>query len=157
MRKRKLGFYFVLLLIAACFLLVPAFAADGEKHWWDAFSWFGEIANFIKSLVVPPANYWHNRLMVLNNMINAKFAGLGQLYRTLDDFFRRLSDPAAGQLVAIIPDDFLFRGYRGFSMDFFGAAAPYIRFMRTVLSASCFLATAAVCYHKVRTFFTEEA
>mgnify|MGYP001028454877 CR=1 FL=1 len=156
MKKRKTGFYLALLLIAACVLLVPAFAADGGKHWWDAFSWFGEIANFVKSLVVPPANYWHNRLALLNSMVNAKFAGLGQLYRTLDDFFRRLSDPAAGQIIASIPDDFLFRGYRGFSMNFFGAAAPYIRFLRAVLSGACFLFTAIVCYHKVRTFFTEE-
>ncbi len=157
MKRKSWLFYSVLLLIAACFLFVPAFAVDEKKHWWDAFGWFGEIANFIKFLVVPPANYWHNRLMVLNNMINTKFAGLGQLYRTLDDFFRRLSDPAVGQLVATIPNDFLFRGYRGFSVDFFGAAAPYIRFLRAVLSGTCFLFTAIVCYHKVRTFFTEGA
>ena len=156
MKKRKTVFYLALLLTAACILLVPAFADDGGKHWWDAFGWFGEIANFIKSLVVPPANYWHNRLAVLNGMVNEKFAGLGQLYRTLDDFFRRLSDPAAGQLVATIPNDFLFQGYRGFSMDFFSAAAPYIRFLRAVLSGACFLLTAIVCYHKVRTFFTVE-
>ena len=144
-------------LLAACFLVVPAFAEDSSgSHWWDAFSWFGEIANFVKSLIVPPENYFHNRLAKLNAMVNAKFSGLGQLYRTLDQFFRVLADPAPAQLKVSIPDNFFFQGYRGFSMDFFGAAAPYLRFLRSALSGSCFLFTIIVCYHKVRTFFTEE-
>lgn len=74
-------------------LAVPAYA-DDPTPWWDTFSWFGDVANFIKSLVVPPPNYWHNRLAKLNGLVNAKFAGLGQLYQVLNDFFFKLGDPA---------------------------------------------------------------
>lgn len=155
--KRTGAAVFIALLLSACILMVPAYAADDTGgHWWDAFSWFGEIANFAKSLIVPPENYFHNRLAKLNGMVNAKFAGLGQLYRTLDQFFRVLSDPAPAQLKVSIPDNFFFQGYRGLSIDFFGSAAPYLRFLRSALSGSCFLFTVTVCYHKVRTFFTEE-
>lgn len=155
--KRKRAFLFLGVFLVVCILFVPAFADDGsDGHWWDAFSWFGDIANFAKSLIVPPENYWHNRLAKLNGLINTKFSGLGQLYQTLNDFFRKLADPAQIQFKISIPNNFLFSGYRGFSIDFFGAAAPYIRFLRSVLSGSCFLFTIIVCYHKIRTFFTEE-
>ena len=154
---RIASFFFVLVLLLGI-LAVTAFAADGSGggHWWEAFSWFGDVANFIKSLIVPPENYWHNRLAKLNSLVNAKFSGLGQLYRTLDQFFRVLADPAPAQLKVSIPDNFFYQGYRGISVDFFAAAAPYIRFLWSVLSGSCFLITVIVCYHKVRTFFTEE-
>jgi len=154
MKKEKAAFAFGLCILVICFFPVLAYA-DDSSHWWDAFGWFGNVANFIKYLVVPPENYWHNRLAKLNGLINAKFSGLGQLYQTLSDFFWRLSDPASGQLIASIPDNFFFDGYRGFSMDFFGAATPYIRFLRSFLSAGFFLFTIVVCYHKLRSFFTE--
>ena len=154
MNKKLLPLCF---LLAVLLLAVPAFAADSSGgHWWEAFGWFKEIANFFKFLVVPPENYWHNRLAKLNSLVNTKFSGLGQLYRILDQFFRVLADPAPAQLVVSIPDNFFFQGYQGFSMDFFASAAPYIRFLRSALSGSCFLFTIIVCYHKVRTFFTEE-
>lgn len=155
--KRKGAFILFAVLLAACVLAVPAFAAEGSGgHWWDAFSWFGEIANFARSLIVPPENYWHNRLARLNSLVNSKFSGLGHLYQTLSQFFWVLSDPAPIQLKVNIPDNFFFSGYRGVSIDFFGPAAPYIRFLRSALSGSFFLFTVIVCYHKLRTFFTEE-
>ncbi len=145
------------LFLVLSFLLVPAYAADtSDSHWWDAFSWFGEIANFAKSLIVPPANYFHNRLSNLNDLVNQKFAGAGQLYQILNDFFYKIGDPAPANLVLKIPNNFLFSGYRGFSLDFFGAATPYLSFLRTFLTASFSVFTVIVCYHKLRTFFTEE-
>lgn len=142
------------LAVLAVFAL-PAYASE-SRHWWDAFGWFGDIANFVKSLVVPPANYFHNRLAKLNGLVNAKFSGLGQLYQILNDFFYKLGSPAQAELSIRIPNNFLFPGYRGFSMNFFGAAQPYIRFLRNVLTASCSIFTVVICYHKIRTFFTEE-
>lgn len=157
MKNKKKWFFAAFAVLVLCVLAVPAYAAeDSGGHWWDAFSWFGEIANFVKSLVVPPADYFHNRLALLNSLCNEKFGGMGQLYQTLSDFFYKLSDPAPVELKFSLPDDFLFRGYRGFSMDFFGSAAPYLRFLRAFLSACCFIGTVIMCYHKLRTFFTEE-
>lgn len=151
-------FLSLLLVVFAVFaLVIPAYASETtERHWWDAFSWFGDVANFIKSLVVPPANYWHNRLAKLNSLVNAKFSGLGQLYQTLNDFFYKLGDPAPADFKFRIPDNFLYPGYKGFSLDIFSITTPYLRFLRSFLTACCFVFTAVICYHKIRTFFTEE-
>lgn len=148
----------LLVLLAAAILAVSftaAYAAE-ERHWWDAFSWFGDIANFVKSLVVPPANYFHNRLAKLNGLVNEKFSGVGQLYQILNDFFYKIGDPASADLTLRIPNNFLFSGYRGFSLNFFGAATTYISFLRTFLTACVSVFTVIVCYHKLRTFFTGE-
>ena len=148
----------LLVLLAAAILaasLTSVYAAE-ERHWWDAFSWFGEIANFAKSLIVPPANYFHNRLSKLNDLVNVKFSGVGQLYQILNDFFYKIGDPSTVDFSLRIPNNFLFSGYRGFSLNFFSAAAPYIGFMRTLLTASFSVFTVIICYHKLRTFFTEE-
>lgn len=153
--KRRLFLTFLCLAIVFALVTVPAYAAE-SRHWWEAFSWFEDVANFIKSLVVPPANYFHNRLARLNGMINAKFAGLGQLYQTLDQFFRKLSDPSPISFTFRIPDNYLYRGHKGFSLDIFSIATPYLRFLRSFLTACCFLFTVVICYHKLRTFFTEE-
>ena len=146
-----------LVVLTAGMFTISAFAAETSGgHWWDAFSWFGDIANFVKYLVVPAPKYFHNRLAKLNSLVNEKFAGLGQLFQTLNDFFYKIGDPAPADFKVRIPDDFLFQGYRGFSMDFFGSAAPYLRFLRAFLTAACFILTAVVCYNKLRKFFTEE-
>ena len=129
-------------------------AADGGQ-WYDAFSWFGDVANFIKYRVVPPENYFHNRLALLNNLINEKFGGLGQLYQTLDDFFRKLATPKTAELQFRIPDNFWGSGYTGVSFNIFSGAGVYIQFIRGFLTAAFFLLTVIVCYHKLRTFFTE--
>lgn len=129
---------------------------ESLEHWYDAFSWFGDIANFVKYLIVPSENYFHNRLSLLNSLVNEKFGGLGQLYQTLDDFFHRLSSPAPIEFEFTMPDNFLFSGFKGFSVDFFANAAPYINFGRSLLTAGFFLLTVIICYHKIRTFFTEE-
>jgi len=154
-RKQKSALHFVVFLLIVCSFSILAYA-DDSSHWRDAFSWFGDVANFVKSLVVPPANYWHNRLASLNSMINKKFAGLGQLYQTLNDFFYKLGDPAPTELTFAIPDDFLFPGFRGFSMDFLASSSLLIRFLRSFLTACCFVFTMIICYHKIRTFFTED-
>lgn len=152
--KRFKGFLF-----SAVFLLtslpVTAYAVEGE-HWYDAFSWFGDIANFIKYLFVPSENYFHNRLSKLNGLCNQKFGGLAQLYQTLNDFFGKLSNPAPASLDFTIPDNFFWQGYSGFSMNFLQSAGPYLNLLRSVLTAAFFLLTVIVCYHKIRTFFTEE-
>lgn len=152
--RRKL--IFVVLAIAVFAVLLVSAQAAEVHHWWDAFSWFGDVANFIKSLVVPPENYWHNRLSKLNSLVNEKFSGLGQLYQVLNDFFYKMGDPAPAELILKIPSNFLFPGYQGFSMNFLGAALPYLRFLRGFLTACCSVFTVIICYHKLRTFFTEE-
>lgn len=155
MRDWKKWLIVALAALVLLALSVPA-RAEESTPWWDAFGWFKEIANFIKALVVPPENYWHNRLAKLNGLVNAKFSGLGQLYQTLNDFFYKLGDPAPAEFKFRLPDNFLYPGYKGFSLDIFSITGPYLKFLRSFLTACCFVFTVIVCYHKIRTFFTEE-
>lgn len=124
--------------------------------WYEAFSWFGDIANFIKYLFVPSENYFHNRLSYLSSLCNQKFGGLGQLYQTMNDFFGRLGNPGSAELRFRIPNNFLWNGSTGVSFDMLSGASSYISLIRSVLTAAFFLFTVVVCYHKLRTFFTEE-
>lgn len=155
MKNKKKWLAAAVAILVLLILVVPAYAKE-TTHWWDSFSWFGDIANFIKSLVVPPENYWHNRLAKLNGLVNQKFSGLGQLYQTLNDFFYKLGDPTPAEFKFKIPDNFLYPGYKGFSLDIFSITTPYLGFLRSFLTACCFVLTIILCYHKIRTFFTEE-
>lgn len=148
--KKKNRFRSVLFFSVAClFLFQFAFAADG------LFGWLGDLAQFIKRIFVPDPNYFHNRLQELNDLINSRFGGLGDLFLILYHFFSALKSVPSVSISLTIPDDFFFPGFQGFSANFLAGAAPYVSLLRNVFTASCILFTAIVCYHKLRHFFTE--
>ena len=139
----------ILLAILVAFTLsVPVLAADGQSRGF--FDTLADIGMFIRNLFVPDGDYFNDQLSSLNDHVNSRFAGLGQLYQMIN------ASPPDISLRLTIPNNFLFPGYRGTSVDFFTSARPYIDFMRNVLNASACLFTAIVCYHKLRHFFTEE-
>ena len=121
--------------------------------WYEAFSWFGDVANFIKYLIVPEPEYFHNRLYYLNTLVNSKFGGIAQLYNTLEDFFTKISSVKTAGLTFSLPNNYFFKGYKGFDFDILTMAYPYISLIRSVFSGFIFLITVIACYHKLRTFF----
>lgn len=146
-----MGIFLVLLLAVS--LSVPAFAADGE-------SGGGIDMTFFKSLFVPAPNYFYNKVQQLNEKVNEKFGGLAYLYQMLDNFFTTLKNPPASSALAVsMPDNFLYKGYRGFKYDLFGASVvkPYVSMLRKVFTGFCCLLTGIACYHKLRTFLSEGA
>ena len=152
MRKKSL---IILLAVLVAFTLsVPVLAADGQSRGF--FDTLADIGTFIRDLFVPDGNYFNDQLSSLNDHVNSRFAGLGQLYQMINDFFKVLSSPPDVSLSLTVPNNFLFPGYRGTKVDVFTSARPYIDFMRNVLNASACLFTGIVCYHKLRHFFTEE-
>ena len=152
MRKKCL---IILLSILVAFTLsVPVLAADGQSRGF--FDTLADIGMFIRNLFVPDGDYFNDQLSSLNNHINSRFAGLGQLYQMINDFFKILASPPDISLRLTIPNNFLFPGYRGTSVDVFASGRVYIDFIRNVLNASACLFTAITCYHKLRHFFTEE-
>ena len=152
MRKKIFTVFLAVLVLA--FASVPAFAADGSSR--GVLSWFSDVGGFIRDIFVPDGNYFNNQLSLLNDHINSRFAGLGELYQMLDNFFKTLRNPPPISLSLTIPTNFLFPGYRGTRVDFLTSAKPYFNLMRDILNAAVCLLTAIVCYHKLRTFFTEE-
>ena len=152
MRKKSL---IILAAVLVAFTLsVPVLAADGQSRGF--FDTLADIGMFIRNLFVPDGDYFNDQLSSLNDHINSRFAGLGQLYQMINDFFRILSSPPDVSLNLTIPNNFLFPGYRGTRVDIFITARPYIDLIRNVLNASACLFTSITCYHKLRHFFTEE-
>lgn len=141
----------VILLFSFC---TVAYAADADGGIVESiFSGLKEAANFLGKLFVPDANYFHNKLGDLSARVNERFGGLAYLYRILNNFFSSLKNVPAIEFMVNIPNNFLFRGYKGISLDFFSAAKPYISFLRNTLNAFFYIFTAVICYKKLLTFF----
>lgn len=143
--KKLISICFTLMLLLS--LSIPAFAVDAED----------EQANtsFIKSLFVPSDNYFQNKMQVLNDKVNAKLGGVAYLYNMLQSFFTTLDSGAPDVGINFsLPNGYLYNGYKGFKYDFLYTAKPYIKLMKDVLTAACYLITGIVCYHKLRTFFS---
>ena len=112
---------------------------------------------FIRNLFVPDGDYFNDQLSSLNDHVNSRFAGLGQLYQMINDFFKILASPPDVSLRLTIPNNFLFPGYRGTSVDVFASGRVYIDFIRNVLNCllytSCrprrgrYLISATECHH----------
>lgn len=136
-----------LVLALLCALSVPAFAVDSDEDEHNT--------NFIKALFVPSDNYFQNKIQVLNEKVNAKLGGVAYLYNMLDSFFKTLSSGAPNtDLKFSVPNNYLYSGYKGFDFDFLYSAKPYIKLLKDVLTAACYLLTGIICYHKLRTFFS---
>lgn len=150
--KTKKKFLFLACLLGLFFALsCVAFAAEGG----GIFSGLTSAANFIKRLFVPAPNYFHNKLGALSAHVNDRLGGLGQLYQMLHGFFSELSHPLTNGLTFRLPNNYFFAGFRGFSVDVLQSARPYIQLLRDVLTAAYCLLIATICFHKLRTFFSE--
>jgi hypothetical protein len=89
MRKKCL---IILLAVLVAFTLsVPVLAADGQSRGF--FDTLADIGMFIRNLFVPDGDYFNDQLSSLNDHINSRFAGLGQLYQMINDFFKILATP----------------------------------------------------------------
>lgn len=148
----------IALLLAVVLLLsfsVPAFAAtDSDGNIFTSiFSGLKEAANFLKRLIVPDPNYFHNKLADLSRRVNERFGGLGQLYQIIDNFFKVLNSAQSASIMFKTPNNFLFRGYQGVSINVLEFAKPFTDFLRNVLNAAACLFTAVICYKKLLTFF----
>lgn len=148
-RRRLLLLSTVILLLVV--LSTVAFASNGGSFFFG----LDDIAMFFKNIFVPAPNYFHNKLSVLYKRLYDRLGGLAYLYLMLHYFFKTLENVPSASMVISIPNNFFFTGYKGFSLDLFTSAQPYIRMLRSVLTVSVCLATAIACYHKFRTLFRE--
>lgn len=150
--KKLIAVLLVLVLLFST--AVVAYAADADGGIVESiFSGLKEAANFLKRLIVLDANYFHNKLGDLSARVNERFGGLAYLYLMLNDFFTSLRNAPTIEFMMNIPNNFLYRGYKGISLNFFTSAKPYISFLRGTLTASSCLFTAVICYKKLLTFF----
>lgn len=147
MKRNKFLILFGVFVFLAC--PVVAFAAEGD----GLFSGLASIAQFLKNLIVPNPDYFHNKLAALSGQVNEKLGGVAYLFQMLREFFAQLNSAPTAGIVFQLPDNFFFGGYRGMSMDLFSGAKPYVGMLRNVGTAAFCVLTAIVCYHKLRAFF----
>lgn len=149
MKKRVLSVLLALVLVVG--MSVPAFADGGGL----SLTILEQVKTFVIRLIVPPDEYFYDKLDELNEITTDKFGGVAQLHDMLNEFMESLQMPQSAGLVFSLPDDYFSDGYRGFSINMFAMAGPYINLLRGVLNAACCIMTAILCYHKLRTFFSE--
>lgn len=153
LEQKKIIVLLVVFLLSFTILSFSVFADTAQSN--SFVSDIGEIARFFKRLVVPEPNYFHNKLGALSQHINERLGGVSYLYQMINNFFKQLKNVPDVSLAFSLPDNFLFPGYRGFSYNFFESARPYVKVFRDVATATCYLSTAIICYHKLRTFFQQ--
>lgn len=144
----------VAVLLAAVLLFafaVPAFATSGG----GLFSGLKDAANFLRRLIIPDPNYFHNQFADLSRRVNDRFGGLAYLYLMLNDAFETLKQSQTVDIIFKVPNNFMFRGYQGMSINIMQYAKPYTDLLRDVLNVVVCLITAIVCYKKLLTFFHE--
>lgn len=145
-------------VIAFCIMIIfsfPAYASSPSFPVAFSFPSFHDLGDFFVSLFVPGEDYFNDNLRSLNDLINSRFGGLGELYQIINNFFSIFQSSRPAEITFSLPSNYFFPGYRGFSYNVFALAAPYISFVRNVLNSSCILFTAIACYHKLRVFFSE--
>lgn len=150
--KKRIFVILLLMLILVFACSVVTFAADDSGGGF--FPSFGDILDFIKNIFIPKPNYFHNKIVELNDKVNLKLGGISYLYSTLNNFFKTLSGGAPDiGLDFSIPANYLFNGHKGITIDALTSARPYLKVMKDVLNVACCLFTAICCYHKVRMIF----
>lgn len=151
----KLKKIFILLFLFIVLFYMLSIFAFADTTGVSIFSGLGDIARFLKRIIVPEFNYFHNKLGEISQHANERLAGVFALYQMLDNFFNELKNAPATKLIFYIPDNFLFRGYKGISINFFESAEPYIRVFRDVVNSTLTIFTSIACYHKLRMLFQQ--
>lgn len=113
------------------------------------------IAEFIRWLFVPGANYFAGKSAALSGHLNRKLGGVAELYRLLEDFFKALGGSYPTRMQARLPAGFWFPGSEGVSWDIFGLVEPMLPVIRAISTGVIVLMTAIAIYHHLRRFFQE--
>lgn len=141
--KRHFPFFFVIILIFS--FSTPVYAASDS----ETSNWYDGIVDFF----VPDENYFNNKSAELNDHVNKKLGGVSYLFQMLHSFFSTLQTAPDNEFEFAIPDNHLFKGFKGSSGNLFAGAVPFIRILRSSISAFFCIVTAIACYRKVITIF----
>lgn len=144
----------VLLLCITLFfsLSISVCASDVSPTADEGFT-FGTILEFIKDIFVPSTNYFNNKIAVLNNNINDRLGGVAYLFQMINSFFDTLKTAPLTEFNFSVPDGMYGSDYKGFSIDVFSMAKPFIRILRSVSIAFMCLFTGIICYKKLIKLF----
>lgn len=149
--RALLGFFLIVLLLAS--LTCVAYASDVNDG--DMGGFFAKMFDFVKGLFFPSSDYFPNQIQRLQGIVNKKMGGVGYLYSMLKNFFTQLKNTSVSTALTFsIPDNFLFKGDKGITINLLESAAVYIKLLRDVVNVVVCLVTAMVCYKKLSAFFS---
>lgn len=163
MSKSLLSVFLVFLLLMS--FICVAYASDTGVDDTAGFlskllsffnNFFDNLYEFVRGIFIPSNDFFPNQIQQLQDKVNEKMGGVGYLYDMLKSFFDGLKNTTVSTpLNFSLPDNFLFDGYKGMSIDFLASGAVYVKFLRDFANVLICLATAFVCYKKLTSFFSD--
>ncbi len=133
-------------------------AGSGSVGFWQSIldwliSFWDKFKAFFIGLFVPEDGYFQSWFQAIKSAFESKIGGLSIVFASISDAFNRLSTATEtdSQLVFTVPDNSLWNGFNGISVDFLVSARPYMRWIRPVFNGIILIFTVVLCYRKLIT------
>ena len=117
---------------------------DWLLNFWKKF------VDTIKGLFIPSADYFKNFFDEIKSAFDKKLGGLSDLLGSLGSSFESLKNSTAKTTLTIkMPDNQLFAGYKGITVDVLKYVGPVLSFIRGLFNAILVVSTIIICYRKL--------
>lgn len=148
MYKRFLSVFLSVLLLFCGFCL-PVFASDGSQS--DGSFWSG-----LKDVIVPSDDFFEDFSNDISSAVDRKFGAVGDLVEQIKKGFASLSDSSsAGTLTLTMPDNILFNGYKGTSVNILGGIGTFASWFKAFFSVFLIVVTIIFCYRRLIAMFNK--
>lgn len=111
--------------------------------------------NGLKSLFIPDDNFFASFNADIQSAIDRKTGGLATYFSNITNEFNRLqnSHSTNNALTLKMPDNHLYNGYRGVSVNLLGGIDSFSVWFRGLFSAFMVITTIILCYRRVISLF----
>lgn len=150
---KKLSAVFLAVILVFSFPLT-AYAADGD----DSGLLGGLVDGFLnglKGLFIPDEDFFTAFNADITAAIDRKTGGLATYFGSLTAEFNQLQNSGKSNdtLKITLPDNLLYKGYKGTSANLLGGIDSFAVWFRGLFSAFMVIGTVVICYRKVIALF----
>lgn len=112
------------------------------KNFWE------KLKQLFISIFVPEDGYlqqWYNDI---KTAFEKKVGGLSSAFSNLSSAFNSLKTSAEERtkIILTLPDNWIFQGYKGTSVDLLGYAGGFMSFLRNIFNGIILISTIIICY-----------
>lgn len=118
---------------------------DFLKSFWD------KLLQFFKDLIIPPPDYFKNWFEEVKTKFSEKMGSLATFFDSIGGIFDGLKSKSyeKSKVMFTVPDNSIFMGYKGTSVDLLGFASSWLSWLRTIFNGILVLFTGLICYRKL--------